>query len=355
MSRKGKKKRQAQSWALRAIRYSGEMKAPCFARRCFYALGEFMMEFECAPLEGVTDAVYRRAHSRFYPGIARYYTPFISPTQNRRFTPREMRELAPENNGGVRLIPQLLGKNTGDMLWAMGALADMGYDEVNLNLGCPSGTVFAKGKGAGLLKSPDELRAFLDGIFAAAPVAVSVKTRLGVEDPAEFPALLAVYNDYPIRRLVIHARTRREQYTPGVHRDMFAWAEKHTALPLSYNGDLFTARDIEDFRADFPAAETIMLGRGLIADPGLIARISGQCADKERLRRFHEALCREYPVVFGDRSSAMHRMKAIWQYMLASFDGGEGYRKKLEKARRWDDFLAVTDEIFDRLELKDSP
>ena len=169
------------------------------------------MELYFAPLEGITDYIYRRIHRRYFPGVDRYFTPFLSPTQNHIFPPRELRQVAPENNRDIPLVPQLLTKNAADFLWAANALADMGYGEVNLNAGCPSGTVTAKGKGAGLLADPDALRRLLDGIFAAAPVRVSVKTRLGVRDPEEFGAILAVYNDYPISRLIIHARTKSRE------------------------------------------------------------------------------------------------------------------------------------------------
>lgn len=310
-------------------------------------------EIECAPMEGVTDAVYRRVHSRFFPGVCRYYTPFISPTQNHRFTPREKRELAPENNPGLCLVPQLLGKNAADFLWAAEALAQLGYTEVNLNLGCPSGTVFAKGKGAGFLAHTDALHFFLDEVFADAPLGISVKTRLGVDHPEEFPALLELYNQYPLRRLIVHARTRQEMYRPGVHREMYAYAAEHTSILLSGNGDLFSAADVAAFRRDFPAVGSVMLGRGLITDPGLVSRCRGQSVSKEQLRQFHEALCREYPLVFGNRGSAMHRLKAIWQYMLGAFDGGEQYRKKLIKAKTWEEYRLLTREILDRLPLQE--
>lgn len=315
-------------------------------------MDKFSLELECAPLEGITDAVYRRVHCRIFPGVTRYYTPFISPTQNRCFAPKELRELAPSNNPGLCLIPQLLGKNAGDFLWAAEEIAAMGYDEINLNLGCPSGTVFTKGKGAGFLAHTDELARFLDEVYASAPLKISIKTRLGVSSPDEFKTLLPLFNQYPVHRLIVHARTRTEMYTPGVHRDMFAWAVQNTDIPLSYNGDLFTCKDIHLFHDEFPGIPSVMLGRGLITDPGLIVRLNGGSVSKADYRRFHDALCDEYPVVFGSRSSAMHRMKAIWFYMLELFQGGEGYRKKIIKARHWEDYLAVIDEIFDRLELK---
>ena len=311
------------------------------------------MIYEFAPLEGITDAVYRRCHARFYPGIARYYTPFVSPTQNHRFTPREKRELSPENNPGITLIPQLLGKNAADFIWAAETLADMGYGEVNLNLGCPSRTVTAKGKGAGLLSRPEELDRFLDAIFAASPIEISIKTRLGMESPEEFGPILAIYERYPLRRLIIHPRTARQLYSGDLHMDRFARALAYTSHPVVYNGDLFTSGRCRRFFEAYPQVDTVMLGRGLVADPGMLRKLEGQPPDKLRLKRFHDALCAEYPVVFGDRSSAAHRMKAIWAYLLFSFRDGERFRKSLIKARRWEDFIAVTEEVFQKLELLD--
>ena len=309
------------------------------------------MEYEFAPLEGITDAVYRRNHRAFYPGITRYYTPFISPTQHHVFTPRQLRELKPSNNGPILLIPQLLGKNAEDILWAARALADMGYREVNLNLGCPSGTVTAKGKGAGLLRDPQTLDDFLGAVFRDAPVSFSIKTRIGWEFPEEFPRLLAVFSQYPVRRLIIHPRTREQLYTGSVHRGVFADAVSETRLPLCYNGDLFTPEDCMDIRQRFPTVQALMMGRGLAADPGLAGKLLGQPGNADTLYRFLDTLGREYRELFGGDSSAMHRMKAIWTYVLCSFRDGNRYRKRLIKARRWDDLRQVTEEIFQKLEL----
>ena len=308
------------------------------------------MEYEAAPLEGITDAVYRRTHAKYYPGVTRYYTPFISPTIHHVFTPRERRELAPENNPGLELVPQLLGRNATDLLWAADALAEMGYREMNLNLGCPSGTVVAKRKGAGLLAVPEELDALLRVLFASSPLKISIKTRLGMDSTEEFPVLLDVFNRYPVCRLIIHARTRAEQYAGRVHWDMFREAVKNTDIPLSYNGDLFTADDVMRFRKSFPTADCVMLGRGLAADPGVITSLRGKTFDMKTLRAFHETLCTEYVQVFGDKHSAMHRMKAIWSYLLLRLPNGEMYRKPLRKTRTWEDFLLSADEILRQAE-----
>lgn len=297
-------------------------------------------------MEGLTDMVYRRVHRKYYPGMDRYYTPFVSPTQNHCFSPRELRELSPDNNAGVPLVPQLIGKNADDFLWAVYELAQLGYKEVNLNLGCPSGTVTAKGKGAGFLATPDKLDAFFESIFSSSPIAISVKTRLGIEQPEEFGPILEIYNRYPIRELIIHPRTKREMYNGGVHLDIFSQATKNTTLPICYNGNLFTVEDICDFSHTFPNVDAVMLGRGLVADPGMIARTKEYLSDKNTLQKFHTELCDSYSHVFGSQSSALPRMKAIWSCMLPSFENGEQFRKGLIKAKRWTDFIAITDQIF---------
>ena len=161
-----------------------------------------------APMEGVTDSVYRRVHHAHFTGIDRYYIPFISPTQNLVLTPREKHNVLPEYNTGLPVVPQVLTKKADHFIWAAQLLYDMGYEEVNLNTGCPSGTVTAKGKGAGMLIHVSELETFFDEIFARTPVRVSVKTRIGFSSPDEFAHLLDIFNRYPISELTIHPRTR---------------------------------------------------------------------------------------------------------------------------------------------------
>jgi len=304
------------------------------------------MEYEVAPLEGITDAVFRRTHAMYYPGAARYYTPFISPTMHHIFTPRELRELSTENNPGMVLVPQLLGRNASDLLWAAHELADMGYPEMNLNLGCPSGTVVAKRKGAGLLAHPEELDSLLRVLFRASPLKISIKTRLGMESPEEFIKLISIYDQYPVCRLIVHARTRSEQYSGAVHWDAFGEALSRTKIPLSYNGDLFSPEDVRRFRESFPDVGCVMLGRGLIADPAMIVKLNGGSSDTATLKAFHDELCREYIRVFGDSHAAMHRMKAIWAHLLPGFSNAEIYRKRLIKTKHWEDFRLVAEEIF---------
>ena len=303
------------------------------------------MKLYFAPLEGITDHIYRRLHRRYFPGVDMYFTPFLSPTQNHVFPPRELRQIAPENNVDIPLTPQLLTKNAEDFLWAANALADMGYEEVNLNVGCPSGTVTAKGKGAGLLGDLDSLRRLLDGIFAVVPIKVSVKTRLGVRDPAEFGSVLDIYNDYPISELIIHARTAKEMYDGPVHPDAFVDALAASWAPVCYNGDVTTAADIRALEKRFPGLNAVMVGRGLVADPALVLCLGGAEPGREALTSFNNELWEAYTAAFGGPASAMNRMKAIWTLMLGSFEGGEAYAKRLGRARKGPEMRALTEEI----------
>ena len=229
-----------------------------------------------APLEGVTSAPYRQAHHRHFSGVDRYYAPFISPTIHHVLTPREQRDILPEYNEGVPVIPQLLTKNAEDFLWAAGDLAAMGYSEVNLNLGCPSGTVVSKGKGSGFLGHPEELERFLDEIFEKSPIAVSVKTRLGVTDPDEFGPILELYNRYPIPELTIHPRVQKQMYRGEVWLEHFAKAAAECKIPLCYNGDLNTPADIAAHLERFPAIDTVMLGAWLCGRSGTGAEGQGR-------------------------------------------------------------------------------
>lgn len=319
------------------------------------------MIYEFAPLEGITDHIYRNLHRRFFPGVGRYYTPFIAPTETRRFAPRDKRELLPENNE-VPLVPQLLAKDAEHFLWAARELKEMGYREINLNLGCPSGTVVAKRKGAGFLSEPELLDAFFDRVFSAEGIpAVSVKTRLGVGSPDEFPGLLRIYNKYPISGLIVHARTLAEFYKGPAHPEVFAEALAETKIPLCYNGNLFRKEDLLAFSERFPTVKTVMIGRGLVANPALVSPefvskefVSKETGEKERLRAFLDSLREDYLDAFGSRQNTMMRMKAIWFYLIRLFAESGDYAAKLARAKDWSEFFMLTDRVFRELPLDPS-
>ena len=300
------------------------------------------MQYYFAPMEGLTDSVYRRLHYKYFGGVDRYYMPFLSPTVHRALTPREARELPPADSQPFTAIPQLLTKVADDFLWAAEQCRDLGYTEVNLNLGCPSGTVTAKGKGSGMLRTPDELDAFLEAIFEKAHLPISVKTRLGFENPEEFPHLLDIYNRYPISQLTVHPRVRAQFYKGGVDMAAFQYAVANSRAPLCYNGNLCSLADIEAFHAQFPTVDTVMLGRGLVGDPGML--VPGGTTVKA-LEGFMDELLEEYAVVFGSRRNAMFRLKENWHLLCCRFENSEKLTKRLRKTTDYDDFRAITSQL----------
>ena len=240
------------------------------------------MHYYFAPLEGITDATFRRLHHQYFPGcVDRYYTPFFSPTVHRALTAREARELPAADTFSAVVVPQLLTKVAEDFVWMAGVCRDLGYQEVNLNLGCPSGTVTAKGKGSGMLRDPDSLDRFLDAVFQDSPLPISVKTRIGYADAEEFYKILEIYNRYPIRELTVHPRVRSEFYKGSVHMDLFRYAAENSKAPLCYNGDLISTNAIAAFSQNFPQVEAVMIGRGLVAEPSFWRRMWRSLAARE--------------------------------------------------------------------------
>lgn len=312
------------------------------------------MQYQFAPMEGITSYLYRNAHHRYFPGVDKYYMPFLSPSQDHVFTKRELREIVPGHNQGLNVVPQLLTKQAEDFIWAAEELSGMGYREVNLNLGCPSGTVVAKGKGSGFLADLEGLERFFDRVFSAAlTIDISVKTRLGLKDPEEFQAVLALYSRYPISQLVIHPRVRQDMYQNRARREDFASALPRCPFPVCYNGDLVTAEQCRGLEQDFPQAEAVMLGRGLIGDPALACKAKGgPGADKQALAAFLEEVYQGYSRDFASHRNAMLRMKEIWFYLIHLFADSAAYGKKLKKVTDPRDYEALVQAVFRDLELR---
>lgn len=310
-----------------------------------------------APMEGITGSTYRRAHWEYYPHADKYIAPFLSPTQDHLFTLRDRREILPERNEGIPVVPQLMTRNSDDFLWAARELRDMGYEEVNLNLGCPSGTVVAKGKGSGLLGRLELLDELLYNIFSAElGIRVSVKTRLGLEQPEEFERILAIYQRYPISELTIHPRVRRDQYKGAVRLEEYGKALQCCSIPVCYNGDLLTPDNVAALLKRFPETKALMLGRGVIADPALIGRLrGGPGTDKEQLAGFTQTLYEGYCVDFGHRHGAMQRLKEVWSYLLYLFADRESYGKKLRKTTDPAQYERVAAELIRDLDLLPEP
>lgn len=301
------------------------------------------MDIRFAPMEGLTDTVYRRTHHQHFGGVSKYYIPFISPTQHHVFTPKELRAIGPEHNAGIPTVPQILAKDAEHFLWAAREMADMGYDEVNLNIGCPSGTVTAKGKGSGMLRDLFALDALLNEVCAKSPIEVSVKTRIGFESPDEWPDILDVLTEFPLKEIIIHPRTRTGFYKDGtLHPETFRTAADK-GLPLVYNGDLFTPADCASLQAEYPDMP-MMMGRGLVCNPALAQEVGGgDPLKKDEFRAFHDALWDAYR---RDRTleQAHSRMRELMIYMSCCFADADKAAKHVRKSNP-----KTYDEAIDRL------
>ena len=300
------------------------------------------MQFELAPMEGVTTWIYRAAYHRHFAPAARYFTPFIAPNMNKGLNTRERNDVLPEHNEGQNLIPQILTNRADYFLTTCRDLADLGYDEVNLNLGCPSGTVVSKGKGSGFLSLPEDLERFLDEIFEACPLKISIKTRVGRTDEAEWPRLLALYRKYPCTELIIHPRIQKDFYKGTPRMEAFELALENAPWPVVYNGDLFTRSDLAAFRQKHPRLDTVMIGRGILCNPWLM----GGTPDKAVLAQFHEELFEGYrSVLFGD-GPVLCKMKGVWIYMIQLFTNYRPYQKIIRKTRHLSEYQSTVQSLF---------
>ena len=315
-----------------------------------------IMQFYLAPMEGLTGYVYRNAYHKYFPAADRYFTPFIT---NKKMSSRERNDILPEHNEGMTVIPQILTNQAEDFLSLTKELREYGYDTVNLNLGCPSGTVVAKRRGSGLLAWPNTLDAFLDEIFSSCDCRISIKTRLGTTDTDEWEDLLTVYDKYPLEELIIHPRIQKDfyKYTPRMECYRTAYETSHCSL--CYNGDIFSPDDFQNLCREFPDTEKVMLGRGVLQNPWLIGMLrsadpaggEASAPDKELLHAFCEDLCAGYARVISGDKNVLFKLKALWIYLGMSFTNPQKYLKKIKKANRLAEYEEAVDALFREQEL----
>ena len=323
------------------------------------------MKYYMAPMEGLTGYVYRNAYHKFFRPMDRYFTPFIA---NKKMSNGEIRDLLPEHNKGMHVVPQILTNRSEDFLVVAKEIAQYGYDTVNLNAGCPSGTVVAKGRGAGLLAEPEVLDRFLYEIFEGYAGKISIKTRIGMEDENEWQDILAVYEKYPLEELIIHPRVRKDFYKGNPRLDAFSYAMEESGHRLCYNGDICSAEDLQDRKERFPDLDRVMLGRGLLCNPFLIEMsktaddVGRKTADdaahdhmqekKDRLYAFHQEILEGYiQIMSGDRN-VLFRMKELWFYLGDCFTNADKYLKKIKKSERLVAYQAAVDALFHEQELR---
>lgn len=329
------------------------------------------MKIYMAPLEGITDNFFRNSYMEMFEGVDKVYTPFISPNDTCSFTGKEKRNIDVTKNDVNILVPQLLCYKAEHFLWGAQQMAQMGYKEVNLNLGCPSGTVVAKKKGSGFLAFPEELDSFLEAAFEGCDklgIKLSIKTRIGRYEPEEFERLLEIYNKYPIYELTIHPRVQKDFYREPVKLNWFEYAYRNSKNPLVYNGEVNTLEDACKIIDDFPKIQGIMLGRGLLKNPYLPAEIKSQ-GDKvgtgesgptgvsgnalevysseqiiDGISRFEERLLKEYSDYMSGDGPALARMKELWVYWQVNFTDEKALKhifkaKSIKEYKAWTDIL----------------
>lgn len=333
------------------------------------------IKFYFAPMEGVTGYTLRNVHYACYSGVDCYFTPFISPNQHHAVNPKEHRDVVQSNNVGVPLIPQVLTNKAELFLWSARELKEKyGYNEVNLNLGCPSKTVVSKHKGSGFLEDTEKLDRFFDEVFSAVEAAssqsepgepeniyprISVKTRLGLDSVDEFADILQVYNKYPLSELIVHARVQKEFYKGEPHLDAFGDAVRECKHSLCYNGDIWALEDYQRIRELFPTVEKVMIGRGLMANPELVQELKayeecmasekewkGYTVSIEKLKQFHDRLLDGYmQQMNGDGNNVLFKMKELWGFMSRQFPEEERLIKKMVKANRIEEYERLTKQL----------
>ena len=302
-----------------------------------------------APLHGVTNRVFRKAYFRHFAGFDEAMAPFIASVKPEKLPDRHFKDLSPKEDIGIRLVPQVLGNEAAGFVATAGILADLGYDEVNWNLGCPFPVVANKRRGSGLLPFPDLVAKFLDEACAGSALPISVKLRLGRNDPREILALMPILNGHPVKRIIIHPRLGIQMYRGEVDLEGFAAAAALSSHEVVYNGDIKDARTFETLRSRFPAVREWMIGRWAISDPFLVGRLKAEPRVRDRLgalRAFHDELYAGYREVLFGPAHVLDKMKEIWGLLGKSFPNAGKQLGRISQARTFEAYERAVDGVF---------
>lgn len=317
------------------------------------------MKFYMAPLEEVTGYVYRKAYHDFFCPMDKYFTPFIAakPNRGRIFNYKEKNDILPEHNEGLYLVPQILTNSSEDFVRTAKGLKEYGYEEINLNLGCPSKPVVNGGRGSGFLERKDDLRRFFDRIFQL-DMKISIKTRAGRWEPEEIGPLADLFLEYPIEEWILHPRVQIDYYRGSPRMDTFSKAyervyrgkEKGECF-FCYNGDIFSVEDYERILAKLPRIDGVMLGRGVLASPGLLDNIKGNPGPdlkkwKDFLKRLEEDFCR----ISVNEEKALYKLKELWCYFRYSFPETDVWEKGIKRAESMEEYRKVVEKMLEEYE-----
>ena len=294
-----------------------------------------------APLEGITTYTYRNTHDEIFGGCDAYFAPFITPTTNERMSLKNLRDILPEHNT-VNLKAQILANEADAFLDFERRITRIGYKEVNINLGCPSGTVVKKNRGSGFLKDTDTLDKFLYEIFEKSNLEISIKTRIGFYSPDEFEDILKVYNKYPITELIIHPRIREDYYKNSPDMNAFYLAYKTSPLKLCYNGDIYNESDYKKIVSGYPNLQSIMIGRGAIKNPAIFRELrGGKPLTTEEIIRFSDTLEEKYLTLLQSERYTLNKLKEIWLHMMDNFPDEKKIFKAVKKSSKLSDLKSA--------------
>ncbi|MCK5148300.1 tRNA-dihydrouridine synthase family protein [bacterium] len=307
-----------------------------------------------APIRGVTNCTYRNIYSRMFKGYDIAVTPFINSAVIENCEDRAMRDLfIHRNDVSFDLIPQILGNDSVGFIAMAKVMGEMGYTTVNWNLACPHKRVANKKRGSGMLADPDNILRLLDEIIPAIPIEISLKVRLGKDDPHQLSKLIPRLDDYPLEEIIIHPRTGLQMYKGEADPEAFQEVLNLTRHQVVYNGDIDSLQKFESLQERFPSVHRWMIGRGGLTDPFLpeqIKQLHDPAAGSriERYFQFHEALFSEYQVRLEGDAHLLAKMKEIWIYWSAAFEGGRRLYGKISKIKSLSTYRALVDTFFSK-------
>ncbi len=304
-----------------------------------------------APLRGITDYIYRNTFSRHFTGFDAAVTPFIPTLKAIRAKPSHLKDVLPENNSAMPIVPQIIGNNHENFIPLARQLSDLGYDTVNWNLGCPFPMVAKKQRGSGLLPFPDKIDHFLEKTVPAIPNRLSIKVRLGRKTPDDIFKLIPIFNRYPLQDIIIHPRTGIQMYEGEPDLDAFARCLESTRHRVVYNGDITDLSSFRNLAGRFENTSFWMIGRGAIINPFLPAIIKNGTDNfihpVETFRSFYEELFGEYQQVFSGPGHLLERMKGFWTYFSQAFKDGRKIRKKIHRTLKLPRYLEIVERFFE--------
>ena len=290
-----------------------------------------------SPLQGFTDFRFRNAFHHYFGGIDTFYAPYIRLNGKLIIKNSYQKDLQLENNTTLEVIPQVMTNNADEFLFVVKYIQDLGYKELNWNLGCPYPMVTKQGMGSGLICNPDKINEILDRAHSETDVVVSMKMRMGYEHAEEILEVFPMLDRYPLKNIAIHARIGKQLYKGGVDLDAFQRCVESTRHKLYYNGDITSVAKLKEMQQRFPTIDHFMIGRGLIADPFLPSMIKSDTTEypKDRWKifsEFHDTIYHQYDEALSGPTPIKMKMQGFWEYFAQSFSNPQKTFKKIKKA-----------------------